>query len=117
MAGCVLRAKKEGFNSKEFLSTSNLDRATQFQGGFNLTISKSDDFKTQIKEVERFLINNRETLENLVSILSPDAPELNFGLWRNSTPVQSVSFPLSLIAQCSDLGIELCASIYEVNDV
>ncbi len=116
MAGCVLRVKKDGFDPNEYLSSTSIDGATVVLDGFNLTVSKSDNLSSQIEEVEKFIEDNGETLENLTSLISPDAPEFNFGIWRNSNPVQSVSFPITLISKCSDLGIELCASIYEVND-
>ena len=116
MAGCVLRAKKEGFDSKNFLHSANIEDATLIQGGFNLTVSRQENLDNQIAEVEEFLKNNTETLKTLTSILSPETPELNFGIWRTSSPVQSISLPLSLISQCSELGIEICTSIYEVND-
>ena len=116
MAGCVLRVKKDGFDPNEYLSSTNIEGATVVQDGFNLTVSKSDDMSSQIEEVEIFIEDNQKTLENLTSLLRPDAPEFNFGIWRNSNPVQSVSFPITLISKCSDLGIELCTSIYEVHD-
>ena len=116
MAGCVLRVRKEDFDSKEFLHSANIENATLIQGGFNLTVSKNENLDTQIFEAEEFLKNNTETLRSLTSILSPDVPELNFGIWRNSSPVQSILLPLSIITQCSELGIEIRTSIYEVND-
>jgi len=83
-----LELKKKVLIQKNFYHLRALENATLFQGGFNLTISKSDNFNNQIEEVEKIIVNNREALENLVLILSTDAPELNFGYDRNSAPVQ-----------------------------
>lgn len=117
MSGCVLRARSNGFSPKEMLSSEAFAGAVVFDDGFNLTISESEVLREQIREAEAYLTNHAELCISLSKQLSPDAPVLDFGVWRKEAPTQSVVFPSSLVQQAGELGFELGVSIYEASDL
>ena len=117
MAGCVLRVRKDGITPETLLSSGIFPGARQFEDGFNFTVSDSDEFEDQLRDSEAFLSANKKECENLANQLKPEAPMLDFGLWRNEGPMQSVTFPSSLVSLAGSLGFELCASYYNANDL
>ena len=117
MAGCVLRVKKEGIKPDTLLSIGIFFDAVQFKDGFNFTVSESDEFQEQLKDSEAFLIKNKKECRRLADILKPEAPVLDYGVWRSGSYSQSVTFPSSLVSLAGSLGFELGASFYEASDL
>ena len=117
MAGCVLRVKKEGLMPETWLSIGIFPDATQFKDGFNFTVSDSDEFQEQLKDSEAFLRNNEKECKKLIGLLKPEAPVLDYGVWRSEGFSQSVVFPSSLVSIAGGLGFELSASFYEASDL
>ncbi|MDA2933343.1 hypothetical protein MYX82_03260 [Acidobacteria bacterium AH-259-D05] len=113
----MLRVRKEGIKPKTLLSIGIFPDAVQFKDGFNFTVSESHEFEKQLRDSEAFLKTNSKEYENLSAQLQPEAPVLDFGLWRNDGPAQSVTFPSSLVTLAGGLGFELCVSLYEVSDL
>ncbi len=116
MAGCILRVQNKNIKSGELLSSSIFANATIFQDGFNFTVSESKNLENQLKDSETFLKRNKKVCKKLSEQLKPKSPVLDFGLWKNDGPVQSVNFPSSLVELAGSLGFELCVSIYEASD-
>ncbi|MFV1977066.1 MAG: hypothetical protein ACC651_15090, partial [Candidatus Scalindua sp.] len=117
MAGCVLKVQNRRVKAEELLSSGIFTNTTTFQDGFNFTISESEEFSTQLSDSEAFLKTNTKVCKKLTEQLQPDAPVLDFGFWKTEDPVQSVTFPSSLVELAGSLGFELCASFYEISDL
>lgn len=117
MAGCVLRVRKDGIEPEALMSSGIFAGARQFEDGFNFTVSDSDELEYQLRDSVAFLSANEVECKNLANQLKPKSPVLDFGLWRNEGPVQSVTFPSSLVSLAGSLGFELCASYYGASDL
>jgi hypothetical protein len=117
MTGCVLRAHNEGADFNQLLSRSTFDEAVIHKGGFNFVISESELFDVQLRECEEFINNHVEQCELIVEILRPVTADLDFGIWKNEGPVQSVTFPQSLVKLAGTMGFRLTTSLYEASDL
>jgi hypothetical protein len=117
MTGCVLRAHSEGADFRELLSRSTFDEVVIHKGGFNFVISESELFDVQLRECEEFVNNHVEECKLIVETLRPVTPDLDFGIWKNEGPVQSVIFPQSLVKLAGRMGFGLTTSLYEASDL
>jgi hypothetical protein len=117
MTGCVLRAHNDRADFEKLLSRSTFDEAVIHKGGFNFVISVSGLFDVQLRECEEFINNHLEECKLLVETLRPVAADLDFGIWKNEGPVQSVTFPQSLVKLAGRMGFRLTTSLYEANDL
>ena len=117
MSGCVLRARRKGFDPEQFLSGGALPGSVAYDDGFNLTICESEELLVQLRDAEAFLRENSEQCGVLSKQLAPETPVLDFGIWRREAPSQSVVFPSSLVRVAGRLGFQLEVSIYEASDL
>ena len=102
---------------EELLTSGIFTDVAVFPGGFNFAVSDSECFDIQVNEGEAFLETNSKVCKELAEKLKPEVPVLDFGLWKKEGPVQSVTFPGPLVKLAGRLGFELCATMYEANDL
>jgi len=117
MSGCVLRARGAGLSTHYVLSESAFSGAVIYEDGFNLTLSQNDDFQVQAAAAQAFLSAHAPQCRALADLLLPDAPLLDFGLWRRDGHSQSFVFPAALVRQAGALGFQLGLSIYHASDL
>ncbi len=117
MAGCILRVRKEGVGFEALLSLNEFESAIIFKDGFNLVISERESFIDQLYDCEKFLSKNVNVCKDLEALLRPVSPNIDFGIWKNEGPVQSVTFPHSILKLAVDAGLEITTSTYEASDL
>lgn len=115
MSGCVLRAGGDNFTPEQFLSNSTLQASRVHSDSFNVVVSEAEDFARQCEDTLVFLEQNEAELVRL----GYDAEEvyLDFGLWRNESPSQSLIFPVALVKAAAELRISLGVSCYAASDL
>ena len=127
MAGCVLRATGEIFETGIFLEGSRFEPCNVFckgerktkssvweTSGFTLVVSEADgkDFEQQIKDAITFLKQNKAELLRLRSFVGIEGMSFDFGVYRNNEFIQSYFFPPLLISLAGEAEIALELSIY-----
>lgn len=117
MSGCVLRARGAGLSTHYILSEGAFSGAVVSEDGFNLTLSESDDFQVQTAAAQAFLTAYAPQCRALADLLLPEAPLLDFGLWRRDGHSQSFVFPALLVKQAGALGLQLGLSVYHASDL
>lgn len=117
MSGCVLRATGAGLSTHYILSEGAFSGAVIYEDGFNLTLSESDDWQVQTAAAQAFLAVHAPQCRALADLMLPDAPLLDFGLWRRNGHSHSFVFPAALVRQAGALGFQLGLSLYHASDL
>jgi hypothetical protein len=127
MPGCVLRATGDNFRVEKLLEASSLIPCNVFRkgerksssrvwetSGITIAVSDSDgsDLASQISCAIEFLRDNRDELLRLRKFDGVEEMELDFGIYRQNSFLQSNLFPAELVAIAGDLQIGIELSIY-----
>lgn len=113
MPGCVLRIGGT-FSAAELLARYPLPEPSRAEDGCVLIVASErdgSDFAGQIVEATQFLVQHRHVLAEIARATACP-PSLDFGLWLKYAPVQSVRFPLELIALAAEACVTLEATLY-----
>lgn len=118
VSGCVLRAGGVRFSPEAFLMHSSLEVVEVFDSALHIGISKKagNDLYGQIVDAMHYLQVNAVPLRHLTTYPGIDNATLDFCVWRQLSPAQSLVFPPQLIELAGRLGLGLAMSIYEVSE-
>ena len=113
MAGVMLRASLLGSEGAEV----HFPGAEWRGSSFNVVVSEVDgsDFPGQVREALAYLELHSTVVRELLNHPGAEAP-LDFGLWKNVGPSQSVSIPAELAMAAGALGLGLDLSLYAVDE-
>jgi hypothetical protein len=115
MTGCVLRAGGVNFSPGAFLMQSPLVINEVLDTAIHISISSKagNDLYGQIVDALNYLQVHAEPLRHLATYPDIDNATLDFCIWRQRTPAQSLVFPPQLIDIAGRLGLGLATSIYD----